>query len=82
MEPDTPSKKEICTSRSFGRRLYELTELQEAVTSYVTRAAEKMRGQNSFCKPMQVGIRTGMFNENEQKYSRAILCHIQLTTAG
>ncbi|WP_150306191.1 Y-family DNA polymerase [Pseudomonas saliphila] len=80
MEPVSPSKKEICTSRSFGRRLYDLTELQEAVTSYVSRAAEKMRGQKSFCNLMQVGIRTGMFNENEQKYSRAILCHLPYPT--
>lgn len=36
MESVVPAKKEICTGRSFGNRLYELSELQEAVASYIT----------------------------------------------
>lgn len=80
MESVVPAKKEICTGRSFGNRLYELSELQEAVATYITRAAEKMRSQKSLCKLVQVAIRTGMYNEKEKQYSRAILCQLPYPT--
>lgn len=64
-----PSKYEICCSRSFGARLMDVEPIKEAVATYVQRAAEKLRHQNSLCKTMRVNIRTGFFNPNEVKYS-------------
>ncbi|HDZ54859.1 MAG TPA: hypothetical protein ENI17_15175 [Pseudomonas xinjiangensis] len=45
MEPESPAKKEICSSRAFGQRVYDLNGLKQAVASYTTRAAEKLRSQ-------------------------------------
>ncbi|HAL43900.1 MAG TPA: hypothetical protein DCO84_03285, partial [Methylophilaceae bacterium] len=39
--------KEIMVSRSFGKRVDDKQSLIEAVTSYTTRAAERMRKQES-----------------------------------
>lgn len=63
------AKHEICCSRSFGARLTEVEPIKEAVATYVQRAAEKLRLQDSLCKTMRVNIRTGFFNPNEVKYS-------------
>lgn len=40
-----PPKQEICCSRMFGKRLTELAPIQQAVATYVGRAAEKLRVQ-------------------------------------
>lgn len=69
-------KKEICCSRSFGQRIYTLAEIKESVAAYTTRAAEKLRAQHTLCSLLQVGLRTGMFNPEEEIYSRSILCHL------
>ena len=36
-----PDKQQIMSSRSFGALVYDLAELEEAVSSYIARAAEK-----------------------------------------
>lgn len=38
-------KKMIATTRMFGKPVYELKDLKEAIASYTTRAAEKLRRQ-------------------------------------
>ncbi|MFU4538284.1 hypothetical protein ACM73L_33240 [Pseudomonas aeruginosa] len=45
---------EQSTSHSFGMRLRELAPIQEAVTSYASRAAEKLRKQESLCRQVRV----------------------------
>lgn len=60
-----PVKQEICSSRMFGKRLTTIEPIKEAVATYVHRAAEKLRAQNSLCKKIRVSIRTGMFSPEE-----------------
>jgi DNA polymerase V len=62
-EPDPP--KQICCSRMFGKRLTEIAPIKEAVATYMMRATEKLRVQQSLCKKIRVSIRTGMFNPEE-----------------
>ena len=73
-----PPKQEICSSRMFGKRLTTIEPIKEAVATYVQRAAEKLRAQNSLCKKIRVSIRTGMFNPEEAKYANGAWsnCHI------
>lgn len=42
-----PDKQQIMSSRSFGAVIYELADLEEAVASYIAKAAEKLRAQDS-----------------------------------
>ena len=58
--------KEIIVSRSFGRRVRDKQELIEAVTSYTTRAAERMRKQNSVATSLYIYIRTSPHNDKKQ----------------
>ncbi|PRN05317.1 DNA polymerase V subunit UmuC [Pseudomonas sp. LLC-1] len=78
-EPDPP-KKEICCSRMFGTRLTELAPIKEAVATYTSRAAEKLRAQQSLCKRLRVSIRTGMFNPDEAKYANGFLVELPYPT--
>ena len=78
-EPDPP-KQEICCSRMFGKRLTELAPIKEAVATYVMRASEKLRAQNSLCKKIRVSIRTGMFNPDEAKYANCVLIELPYPT--
>lgn len=80
VEGVAPPKQEICCSRMFGQRLHELAPIREAVASYAARASEKLRAQGSVCKRVRVSIRTGMFNPDEPKFSRGLLCELPYPT--
>lgn len=67
-----PEKQQIMSSRSFGQLVYYLAELEEAVASYVAKAAEKLRNQNSMAGAVQVYIRTNVFKPEVPQYQRAI----------
>lgn len=64
-------KKNIVASRSFGRAVYTLEELEEAVSNYTARACEKLRGQGSRAQKIYVFIRTNPFNDKEKYYEAA-----------
>lgn len=80
LEEAAPAKQEICCSRSFGNRLKTIEPIQEAVTAYATRAAEKLRQQGSLCRQIRVSLRTGMFNPTEAKYANGLLCQLPYPT--
>ena len=54
----TPSRQQIICSRSFGLPVVHLSDLKQAVISYTSRAAEKLRRQHSIAACVQVSIRT------------------------
>lgn len=61
----TPAKRQIMVSRSFGTLIERYPELHEAVVSYLTRAAEKLRAQRSVTRTVLVFIRTNPFREDD-----------------
>lgn len=66
MDEAPAAKKSIVNSRSFGKQVSELSELQEAVSNYVTRAAEKLRKQKSVAGHLMVFLSTNRFKEGPQ----------------
>jgi len=60
------SKKSIVTSKSFGRQVTDIAELSEAVSTYVTRSAEKLRAQKSVAGHLMVFLSTNRFKEGPQ----------------
>jgi DNA polymerase V len=56
---DEPAaKKSISTSRMFGRPVTTLEELLEAITTYTTRAAEKLRVENRQARHIDIFFHT------------------------
>ena len=47
-------KKMIATTRMFGKNVTKLSDIQESVSTYISRAAEKLRRQNSVASAIQV----------------------------
>lgn len=67
-------------ARSGVKRLHELESIREAVATYAARACEKLRSQQSLCKQVRVSIRTGMFNPEEAKYAKGVVCVLPYPT--
>ncbi|MCD4737159.1 MAG: Y-family DNA polymerase [Bacteroidales bacterium] len=59
-------KKEICTSRSFGKPLKKFEELEVATVSYVSRVGEKLRKQNLLARKLLVFIMTNKYATGPQ----------------
>ena len=64
LEMMAPAKQQIMSSRSFGQSVYDLDELEEAVATYISRAAEKLRAQHSVAGAVTVSIMTNRFKEH------------------
>lgn len=73
LEDVAPSKQQIMSSRSFGSPVTTLAELREAVASYVARAAEKLRAQQSVSAAIHVFIQTNRFKESDLQYSEGLV---------
>lgn len=56
VDQEPPAKLSIMTSRSFGRPILTKQELTEALASFATRAAEKLREEKSLASWIQVFI--------------------------
>ncbi|OGU38822.1 MAG: SOS mutagenesis and repair protein UmuC [Ignavibacteria bacterium GWB2_35_12] len=75
LESAVPDKKAIICSRSFGRYVETIEEIKESVSLFTTRAAEKMRSQNSACRLLTVFLRTNPFKKTPQ-YHNGVLVHL------
>ncbi len=72
LEEVVPDKQQIMSSRSFGTLVYDLPELEEAVSSYIARAAEKLRAQDALAGAVHVYIRTNIFKPEAPQYQPAM----------
>ncbi len=73
MESAPPAKKQICVSRSFGRPVKELTDMKEAIATYTSRAAEKLRRQQSAAASVLVFMMTNRFKEEPQYLNSTVI---------
>ena len=72
LEDVTPAKQQILSSRSFGYPVRDYNSLAESITLYMSRAAEKLRRQQSFAGSVYVYIRTSPFKPNDPFYSNGM----------
>ena len=59
-------KKNVCCSRSFGRTVTDLEELEEAVANHAVRATQKIRKEGSITCGLRVFIMTNRFSKDPQ----------------
>lgn len=72
LEEISPAKKQIISSRSFGYPVRDYNSLAESITLYMSRAAEKLRKQQSFAGSVYVYIRTSPFKPDDPFYSNGL----------
>jgi DNA polymerase V len=58
MEDELVSKKMIATTRMFGSPVGDIASIKEAIATYTSRAAEKLRRQNSAAKTISIFVVT------------------------
>lgn len=71
LELITPPKKAIATTRAFGKKTSELKILEEAVSTYAVRCAEKLRKQKSVANILTVFIHSDPFKLNESQINKS-----------
>ncbi|NOT52066.1 MAG: Y-family DNA polymerase [Chitinophagaceae bacterium] len=64
MEDELVSKKMIATTRMFGSPVGDIASIKEAVATYTSRAAEKLRRQHGAAKTINVFVVTKEENHN------------------
>lgn len=61
LEEISPDKKQIICSRSFGYPITDLEQMNQALASYIGRAAEKLRAQGSAALTLSIWLETNPF---------------------
>ncbi|MFH1372965.1 MAG: Y-family DNA polymerase [bacterium] len=80
LETCPPPRKGIISSRSFGRQIESLEELQEAVAAYITNAATKLRKQNLAARLLTVFLTTNPYSKSDGQYNNSIAIHLPRAT--
>ena len=81
LEEETPDRKSVTVSRSFGRVVETLPELHEAVATYTARAAEKMRSQGLVTARLTVFAHTSRFCAEDVQFYAAQAVTLPVATA-
>jgi DNA polymerase V len=71
LKPHQEKRGNCCVSRSFGRKVTKLEELNEAITTHCLNAAEKIRLENQVVKKITVFIRTSPFQKDKNYYANS-----------
>jgi DNA polymerase V len=79
-EFDPKPKKNICSSRSFGKLTEDYTVLQEAASNFASTCAEKLRKQGSVARAVHVFVTTNPFKADSKQYSRSITIQCETPT--
>ena len=61
-------RKSIAVTRSFGRPIETFAEMEQALATYATRAAEKLRRHQLVAAAMQVFLLTNRFSKTDRQY--------------
>lgn len=64
-------RKQIISSRSFGKHVTALSDLEEAVSHYTAIACLKLRKQQSYAKGISVFLQTNTFKTNQPQYGNS-----------
>jgi len=80
LEQAPPAKQEIACTRSFGHAVLELSALQEAVTEFASRAAQKLRLQDGHAGQVLTFIRTSPFRVQDPQYSHSTVVPLRCPT--
>lgn len=81
LETVAADKKSIISSKSFGRAVTTLDDMKEAVATYLSTAAEKLRDQGSVAGALQVFISTNTFNPDQPQHVQSLTTTMPHPTA-
>ena len=71
LEPYEEKRKNCCVSRSFGKKVTNLEDLNEAITTHCLNATQKIRLDKQTVKKITVFIRTSPFQMKSNYYANS-----------
>ena len=80
LEKENPDKKNILSSRSFGKPVTSKKELGESIAYHITLASEELRSQNSICSFIIVFIETNRFKKHLPQYYNSTTIEVATPT--
>jgi DNA polymerase V len=82
MEKELTSKKMIATTRMFGHNVKSKDDIKEAIATYTSKAAEKLRRQNSAANTISIFVVAKGQNHNiDFRHGESIGIHTRLPVA-
>ena len=78
---EVKNKKTIISSKSFGKKVATVEELEEAVSMYAARACEKLRAQESRAQGLHVFLRTSPYLDKERRYTNGASSYFTIPTS-
>ena len=78
---EVKNKKTIISSKSFGKKVATVEDLEEAVSMYAARACEKLRAQESRAQGLHVFLRTSPYLDKERRYTNGMSSYFTIPTS-
>jgi DNA polymerase V len=79
-EQERPTRKNICTSRSFGKIIAKKNELKQAVAKFTSSCAEKLRKEKTCAKKIHVFVKTNPFRTTDKQYEQSITLELAVAS--
>lgn len=79
---ETPApRKQIISSRSFGKTVNNLSDIEEAISHYAAIATQKLREQESVAGGLSVFLQTNIFRKDDPQYENSCSFPFPIPTA-
>lgn len=79
-EENRSAKKNICTSRSFGKLITTKREVQQAIATFTSSCAQKLRKEGSCARKLHVFLQTNIHRKQDAQYFHSITLTIPVPT--
>jgi DNA polymerase V len=79
-EEKAAAKKNICTSRSFGKLITSKREIRQAVATFTSSCGQKLRKEGSVARKIHVFIQTNPHRRQDPQYFHSITMEIEVPT--
>ncbi|MBI2522309.1 MAG: DUF4113 domain-containing protein [Bdellovibrio sp.] len=80
LQERTEKKKEIMSSRTFGRGVFDKRVLMESIATHAFEVAQELRGQESVCSAVAIFLRSNPFSESSEQCARSVWWRFQTPT--
>jgi DNA polymerase V len=79
-EEATKVRKNICTSRSFGKLITRKNEISQAVGKFTSSCGEKLRKDNTCARKLHVFLQTNPHRPQDEQYFQSVTMELEVAT--
>jgi DNA polymerase V len=79
-EAEPAKKKNICTSRQFGKLITGKKEVRQAIATFASSCAQKLRKEGSCARKIHVFLQTNVHRKQDEQYFHSVTLDIPAPT--